>query len=260
MKKFLLRLIVVLAVLVVVVVVAAFLSLNSIVKKAVDTYGPQMTKVDVRLGSADLSPFSGSGKLSQLFVGNPDGYKTPFAIQLGSVDVGVEIGSVFHDTVIVDEINIQQPEITLEGTLDGNNLKTILDNITSSGSTQTQQPSAVAPSGEKKQKKFIVKDIVLAGAKVHVNVSGFGKSYAQTVSIPDIHLQNVGNGAGGVSNGELVKQILDPVVKEALAAAADGLKNQGVQELEKKVGPQLDKALGSNTSKALGGALTNFLK
>jgi hypothetical protein len=264
MKKFILRLIVVLIVLVVVVVVAAFLSLNSIVKKAVDTYGPQMTKVEVRLGSADLSPFSGSGKLSQLFVGNPDGYKTPFAIQLGSVDLAVEIGSVFHDTVIVDEINIQQPEITLEGTLDGNNLKTILDNLTSSGSTKPQasgaQTTAPASSGEKSQKKFIVKDLVLAGAKVHVNVSGFGKSVAQTVSIPDIHLQNIGNGEGGVSNGELVKQILDPVVKEAILAATDALKNQGVQELEKKVGPQLDKALGGNAGKAIGGALTNFLK
>ena len=41
---------------------------------------------------------------------------------MGSIKVGVKIGSVFSDTVVVDEINIQDPEITLEGTLDGNNL------------------------------------------------------------------------------------------------------------------------------------------
>jgi len=256
MKKIVIGVSVTVFVLLVIALAAVFFSLNSIVKKGVETVGPQMTKVEVRLGAADISPFSGSGSLSQLFVGNPDGYKTPFAIQMGGIKVGVKIGSVFSDTVVVDEINIQDPEITLEGTLDGNNLSKILDNLKGSGGTQAQPVAAPAASGAQTTKKFLVKDLVLTGAKLHVNVSGFGKSVAQTVAIPDLHLQNIGNAEGGVTPAQLCWQILQPVLNEAVAAAADELKKQGVQELQK----QLQKQGNTELNRAAQGVLTNLFK
>jgi uncharacterized protein involved in outer membrane biogenesis len=261
MKKIIIGIVVTLVVLVVVALAVVFFSLNSIVKKGVETVGPQMTKVEVRLGSADISPFSGSGSLNQLFVGNPDGYKTPFAIQMGSIKVGVKIGSVFSDTVVVDEINIQDPEITLEGTLDGNNLNTILNNLRGSGPAPEKQPAApAAAASEKPSKKFIVKDIVLSGAKVHVNVSGFGKSVAQTVTIPDLHLQNVGNADGGATPAQLAMQILQPVLNEAIVVATDELKKQGVQQLQNEVNKELQKQNNPELNKAAQGVLTNLFK
>jgi uncharacterized protein involved in outer membrane biogenesis len=255
MKKIILGILVALVLLVVVAVTAVFLSLNSIVKKGVETAGPEMTKVALRLGSANISPLSGSGSLNQLFVGNPDGYKTPFAMQMGSIKVGVKLGSVFSDTVVVDEIDIQDPEITLEGTLDGNNLNTILNNVKGSDTSRPQPTNAPAASGGT-SKKFIVKDLVLSGAKVHINVSGFGKSVARTVSIPDIHLQNIGNGEGGATPAELTWQVLQPVLNEAVAVAAKELEKQGVQQLEK----QLQKQGNSDLNRAAQGVLTNLFK
>jgi uncharacterized protein involved in outer membrane biogenesis len=260
MKKIIIGIVVALVVLAVVALAVVFFSLNSIVKKGVETVGPQMTKVEVRLGSADISPFSGSGGLNQLFVGNPDGYKTPFAIQMGSIKVGVRLGSVFSDTVVVDEINIQDPEITLEGTLDGNNLSTILNNLTDSSATQGNQTNAPAASGGKTSRKFIVKDLALSGAKVHVNVSGFGRSVVQTVAIPDLHLQNIGNGEGGVTPAQLSWQILQPVLNEAIVVATDELKKQGVQQLQKELNKQLQKQGNTELNKAAQGALTNLFK
>jgi hypothetical protein len=255
MKKIIIGILVALVLLVVVAVAVVFLSLNSIVKKGVETVGPQMTKVEVRLGSVNLSPLSGSGSLNQLFVGNPDGYKTPFAMQMGSIQVGVKLGSVFSDTVVVDEINIQNPEITLEGTLDGNNLNTILNNVKGSDSSQPQPANAPAASGGT-SKKFIVKDLVLAGAKVHINVSGFGKSVAQTVSIPDIHLQNIGNAEGGATPAQLTWQVLKPVLDEAVAVAARELEKQGAKELQK----ELQKQGNSELNRMGQGVLTNLFK
>src|SRR5580704_10653715 len=85
MKKIIIRIIAVLVVLVIVGLLVVFFSLNSIVKKAVETIGPKMTQTNVVLGAAEISPFSGSGKLSKLVVGNPQGYNTPFAIKMGSI-------------------------------------------------------------------------------------------------------------------------------------------------------------------------------
>src|ERR1700677_323949 len=160
MKKIIIRIFAVLVLLVVVALVAVFFSLNSIVKKAVETLGPQMTKVEVRLGSADISPFSGSGKLSKLFVGNPEGFKTPFAVQMDSVKVGVQIGSVMSDTIVINEVNVQSPEITFDGGLSGNNLNKILDNVNSASASSAKSNTVQTPSGPKPEKKFIVKDFV----------------------------------------------------------------------------------------------------
>src|SRR5580693_312377 len=99
MKKIILRIAIVIVVLVLVFLTVVFLKLNTIVKKGVETVGPALTKVEVRLDAADISPFSGSGKLSGLFVGNPEGYKTPSAIQVGSIKLSVKVGSVLSDII-----------------------------------------------------------------------------------------------------------------------------------------------------------------
>lgn len=241
MKKIIFRVVLVLVVLLVLALAALFFSLNGIVKKGVETVGPQMTQVEVRLASADLSPFSGSGKLSGLRVGNPEGYtNTPFAVQFGSIAVGLKLGSVLSDTVVVNEIDIEQPEISLEGALNGNNLSKLLDNIKAAGAAQDQQKSA--PAGHATSKKFIVQDLVLNGAKVHVHVSALNKSLDQTLTIPDIHLKNIGTGEGGVSAAELSRQLLDPLLAAAVKAAGDQLEKSGLEKLTKQGASQLKNA------------------
>src|SRR6188768_4074490 len=112
MKKWIFRIIGVVVILLIIALVLVFINLNSVVKKGVETVGPRLTKVDVRLDAAKLSPLNGNGELSGLFVGNPEGYKTPSAIQVGNVKVALKLSSALSDTIEVDEINIQAPEIT----------------------------------------------------------------------------------------------------------------------------------------------------
>ena len=66
-------------------------------------------KVDVRLGSAKLSPLSGNGQLTELFVGNPEGYKSPSAIAVGSMGISVVPGSVMADKVVIRYVKVESP-------------------------------------------------------------------------------------------------------------------------------------------------------
>ncbi len=237
MKKIIIRVGIVVVVLLVVVLAVVFFSLNSIVKKGVETVGPKLTQVEVRLGAADLSPFSGSGTLTKLFVGNPTGYKTASAIEVGSVKVAVEVGSVMSDTIVVDEINIQVPEITLEGTLSGNNLSKILDNLkTAAGGDQKSATPAPTASG-KPAKKFFVKHFVMDGGKVNLSLNlpvlG-GKSLS--APLPPLHVDNIGTAQNGVSAAELVQTVMTPllasvttVAESAVAGVGKDLQNAGKQ-------------------------------
>ncbi len=127
MKKLIVRVAVVLAVLLIVAVVASFFFLGAIVKKGVETVGPQITKTELKLDGAGLSILSGSGTLKGLFIGNPAGFKTESAIKVGAVSLGVKPGSIFSDKIHVTQVNVKAPEITFEGSLAGNNLSKLLE-------------------------------------------------------------------------------------------------------------------------------------
>lgn len=217
MKKRIIRIVVVLVVLLLVAVGAVFIFLDSIVKKGVETVGPKVARVDVRLAGAKISPFSGSGELTGLFIGNPEGFKTPSAITVGDVKVAVKVSSVFSDVIQVEEVHVQAPEITLEAGLTGSNLGKILDTINESASKE----SAAVKSGEKKPgKKIYIKDILIEGGKINVSVKlAMGKSL--TVPLPAIHIQNIGTPEKGATTAEAAQQIMNAVLSETTKAAAN---------------------------------------
>src|SRR5262245_8604885 len=112
MKKLFLSVVAILVVLLVAVLVVVYFSLNTIVKRGVETVGPTITKVEVKLGAVNLSPFSGRGELSGLVVGNPEGFKSASALSVQEVRVALKPKSVFSEPIVVDEISVKAPEIT----------------------------------------------------------------------------------------------------------------------------------------------------
>src|SRR5262249_23170913 len=154
-----------------------------------------------------------------LLVGNPTGFKSPSAIQVGTASLSLEPKSVFSDKVIIHSINVQQPEITFETDFKGNNLSKILSNVQSATSGADANNTA---SSKKASKKLQVDDFLISGAKVHVSVTALGGNSA-TVTLPEIHLSGLGQGPDGITSAELVKLVLQAIEKEALQASASSV-------------------------------------
>ena len=225
--------------------VTAFLSLNFLVKKAVNTVGPRIMKVDVRLATADISPLSGSGSLLHLQIGNPEGYKDPYSLLFGGIQVKTQRDSLFANPVIVNEITIRNPEINIEGTPFSNNLTKILSNLKSSSKNSETAENNASPSDTKKSKKVIVKEILITGAKLHVHLSAANQSLDRTLVLPDIAIHNVGSDGEGVTMTELSSQILTPLLNSAIIEGGTVLAKQGLKQLEKQGVDQLNKVLGN---------------
>jgi hypothetical protein len=145
MKKILLRVGIALLVILILAALAVNLFLDGAVKRAVETFGPRFTKVDVKLDQVSLSLLSGAGDFKGLVIGNPQGYKMPEAISVGRAGFGIKPASVLSDKVVIRYIHVESPKITFEGNLSGNNLSTIQANIQSAtGGGKT--PGTNAPS------------------------------------------------------------------------------------------------------------------
>lgn len=216
MKK-LIRIVVVLVVLLVVLAVVGLFYLGNIVKAGVEKVGPAVTKVPVTLDSATVSVFGGSGTLKGFVIGNPEGYKSPEAIKVGTAHVSIVPKSLLGDKVVIRSIKVDAPEITFEKTgISGSNLQKILDNL--GGEKKPGEPATKDDGKGGAQKKLQIDEFIITGAKVKATVPVVG---TYTVSLPELKLVNLGQGPEGITGAELGQRVLTLVIQATTKAVAE---------------------------------------
>lgn len=246
MKKLILRTALVLVVLVVLAIVGIGLSLNTAIKKGVETLGPQITKVDIQLAGVNLSLFSGSGSVKGLVIGNPEGYKTPHAISVGSTSLSVSPGSLLSDKIVVKSIRVEAPEITFEVGPGGSNLQKIQANLKSSLGSGASSATPPADGEKKPAKKLQVDEVVITGGKVTLGASVLGGKVTEA-ALPELQLKDLGTGPDGITAAELGQRVLSLVMEGAIKVGGDELVKAGKDALNKTANDAAGKA-----TKALG--------
>ena len=207
---------------------------GSIVKSGIESEAPPITGTTVMVNSVGLNALGGSAGISGLFVGNPEGFSTPHAFKLGSIDVSLDVESLMTDEIIIHNIDINQPDIILEYAGGKTNLQAIQKSIESFSGTAEVDPNAVP-------KTFVIENVTIRGARVELAGSApvLGDQ-SQEINLPDISLQGIGRKGNGVLAGEAAKQIMAPVMKQVKQYAMKG----GIEKLLDQVGGDGVKGLG----------------
>ena len=249
MKKLLIGIVIALVVVLLVAVLAVGFFLDSGIKKGVETIGPRLTKVSIKLDGVSLSLFSGSGSIKGLVVGNPEGYKTPHAISVGTASLALSPGSLFSDKIVVQSIRVEAPEIIYELGSGGNNLRRILANVEAATGGSEEKPATKeekpAAKEAKPAKKLQVNDFVITGAKVKLSATVLGGA-AAPIPLPDIHLTNLGTGSEGITATDLTKRVMQELteaVAKAVAGAATEI-GKGALDLTKDTGKTATESVG----------------
>lgn len=215
-----------------------YFSLNRVIRSVVETYGPQATKSEVRLGSVSVSPFSGDASLSNLVVGNPQGFKTPSALTLEAMHVSLDVGSVLSETVAIREIIISAPEITYELGPGGSNLAVLQKNVEAfrGGGAEEGEQAPPAPQGGK---KVTIDRLRVERAKLLVSAAPV-QTEPVILTLPDIELKNLGKGTQGTSLAAAAEQLLEEINRQAAKAVASvdikGLAEKSRKEAEGAAG------------------------
>jgi len=224
-------------VVIIIVVVVGLSNLGPIIKHAVNAYGPQMTKTEVRLEDVDVTIFSGKAKLKDFYLGNPKGFNSPQAMRVGFVYVDVDEKSVTGDTIIIERIEVVGPEITYEKIHGTDNFQTILNNV--KGSASAGEPSKTKPGKEGERKKLLIKDFIVREGKVNLAVSMVGGKTI-SVSLPDIHLKDVGKEKGGASSAEVFEKVFAALHKQITSPGLTDMLNKELENL----GTSLEAVIG----------------
>ncbi len=233
-------------VILVVVLVVGVSNLGPIIKSAVNTYGPELTKTNVSLGDVDISIFSGEAELKDFHLGNPRGFKAPEAISVGSVYVDIDEGSLTGDTIIIDKIEVVAPEISYEKARGTDNFQTILNNVNKAvGADKSARSSAQGSEKESGGKKILIRNFIVRDGKVNLTMSMLGGK-GISADLPNIHLKDIGRKQDGVAPATAFKEIFAALYGKITSPAVTDTLNQGLKALGSNV-----QALGESATKSL---------
>lgn len=202
------------AIIVVTVVVFVFVlsGLDRLVKEAVERVGSDATQARVTLAKVEISLTSGSGALAGLKIGNPKGFQTPSAFELGRISVTLDTAKTGADVVVIKEIVIDKPKVTYELAGTASNVDAIKRNV---DSYAKQFSGGAKKSGE--GPKLIIDHLYIKDGKVDVS-AGFLKGKSLSTPLPDVHLKDIGKEEKGADPAEVAQRIIDSMTQGASKA------------------------------------------
>ena len=201
-------------------------NMDSLVKQAIENYGSAMTQAPVTVGAVAISPTNGKGSLRDLRVGNPAGFKTAHALKVALVEIDIDVATLTKDVLLIRRITIEAPDVIYENGATLTNFEAIAQHIASSVSS-TQAKSDTAGG-----KRFIVEQLTVRNAKAQASAAFMdGKTVALT--LPDIHLNNLGRTQGGLRADELAGAVVAALrAKLGIAANFDKLLKSSGEALD----------------------------
>jgi hypothetical protein len=207
--------------------------------------------VPIKVGSVHINPLGGLVQIKGVVVGNPEGFKTPSAIELDHLRVEIDVASLLSSTILVKEILIEGPRISYEVTPNGTNIGAIQKNVEKAtagdgkeappATTETPKESAKTDE-EQPGKKVVIGLFSMKDGQVRASVSGPIQA-GSTLPLPTIELRDIGKDKGGTSLGAALKEIFGAFTK-ALGGAVGNL-TQGAADVAKQLTGVISGGLGS---------------
>ncbi|MEA1996778.1 MAG: AsmA family protein [Gemmatimonadota bacterium] len=216
------------AVVVIVILLAIGISnLGPMIKYAVNTYCPGITRTEVKLGDVDISLFSGKIKLKDFYLGNPKGFSSPYAVKVKSMDMSMSRRSLSGEVIVINRIKIDSPDISYERLRKTDNFKVILNNIKRfAGSEKTSKKKG---DEESSGGKILIRDFIITDGRVNLALSALGGKRI-SAPLPELHLTNIG-GDEGVTAAEAFEEIFSELYKKVVSYAVTETLNQGLKGL-----------------------------
>ena len=231
-----------------------FFYFDSIIKSGIEVVGSQVLGTSVTVSSVSVSPLGGSGSIRGLNIANPPGYQSDNAFQLGEVEVILNVGSVFSDVIEIESVRIVQPDITYETRITTDNIRSLMQNLPSAGSSEAES------GGEGSSKQLIIRDFQILDPQLNL-VTAIATA---PVPLADIHLTDIGTGGDSVSVAEVMRRVLSSLstsIVNANLPSVDELRRQvegRVQDSVNDAGTAVEEAV-DGAVEDLGGRLRSIL-
>ena len=228
---------------------------DKIVKNLIIDQGNQSLGQQVSVGRIDTSILGSSIKINNIEIKNLDGFKNKNIIQIKNINANFVLTSLFKDTIIIKDINIDGATLYYEVLI---NNKEVKDNVSSfkpalknpAGSSakeiEVSKELESKNQSKKKNKDFLINQLTINNAKI--NASSEFLDINKDITLNKMSFNNVGTAEKSTKfkevlqmvfanvllniNNEIIQSDLKNKIKEKLKDP----KNKIPQDLLKKLG------------------------
>ena len=242
--------------LVITFIIFDFLSyrVNKIVKNLIVNQGSQTLGQQVSVGKIDTSIASSSIKISNIEIKNLEGFKNKNIIQIKNINADFLFTSLFKDTIIIKNINIEGATLYYEVLISNKEVK---DNVSSfkpaaknaaTSSVKTTDASKeqeISNKSNKKNKDFLINQLNINNSTI--NASSEFLDIKKDVNLNKMSFNNVGTIEQATKFKEVLQMIFSNVLLNINNEIIQGdLKNKikdKVKNLRNKISPESLKKL-----------------
>jgi uncharacterized protein involved in outer membrane biogenesis len=224
--------------LIVIVLVAGWLCLEPLVKTVVHKYGSQIVGTEVNLAGFKLKPIDGTLEIRGLTVGNPLNYSAPNLLSLDRIFVSVDPKSLLSNTIVVRDVEISKPEITYEmPDFTTSNVMQIQQNLAKNTASDSKAEAKEETKAEETteasaSKNVVIDSVVIADGLLSAITPLQKNDTALSLSLPALHLQDIGKDSKPMSLTETVTTIFNKILFNATSVVTKALGN--ATEMAKK--------------------------
>lgn len=217
----------------VIAVIVVANNLGGIIKGGINDHGASVIGVPVSVSDVAISLLDGKASITDLHVGNPEGFSQSNAFELNRIDVELDLLSLTKPVVVINRISIDGAQVFAEQVGTTTNLQVIKDNMASDASASASaKPDS--DTAESSTPNVAIALFEFTDAKAVVKSQQFGE---ESVNVPNIVLQQIGSPEEGVTIESAAQSLMQPLMKKVIAEIQK-------QVLDEQVDKAFKKALG----------------
>ena len=228
--------------------------IDKIVKNLIIDQGNQALGQQISIGKIDTSILGSSIKISNIEIKNLDGFKNKNIIQIKNINANFVLTSLFKDTIVIKDINIDGATLYYEVLI---NNKEVKDNVSSF------KPALKNPSGasakeieaskelesknqsKKKNKEFLINQVTINNPKI--NASSEFLDINKDINLNKMSFNNVGTAEKSTKFKEVLQMVFANVLlninNEVIQSDLKNKIKDKVKNLKNKISPESLKKL-----------------
>jgi uncharacterized protein involved in outer membrane biogenesis len=227
---------------------------DKIVKNLIIDQGNQALGQQVSVGKIDTSILGSSIKINNIEIKNLDGFKNKNIIQIKNIDANFVLTSLFKDTIVIKDINIDGATLYYEVLI---NNKEVKDNVSlfkpalknpagsSTKEIEVSKESESKNQSKKKNKEFLINQLTINNTKI--NASSEFLDINKDITLNKMSFNNVGTAEKSTKFKEVLQMVFANVLLNINNEVIQGdLKNKikdKVKNLKNKISPESLKKL-----------------
>jgi uncharacterized protein involved in outer membrane biogenesis len=227
---------------------------DKIVKNLIINQGNQDLGQQVSIGKIDTSILGSSIKISNIEIKNLDGFKNKNIIQIKNINANFVLTSLFKDTIVIKDINIDGAILYYEVLI---NNKVVKDNVSSfkpalkspAGSSakeiEVSKESESKNQPKKKNKDFLINQLTINNTKI--NASSEFLDINKDITLNKMSFNNVGTAEKSTKFKEVLQMVFANVLlninNEVIQSDLKNKIKDKLKNLKNKISPESLKKL-----------------